>query len=418
MFGWMVNAVRVRELRRRLLFTAMILAAFRVGSWLPAPGVDPGAVSNFVNSKGSTIFGLLNLLSGSSLSRLSLFALGIVPYVTASIGVQLLTAAVPRLEQLQRQGEVGYATLNQYTRYATVAFAAAQASGYAYLFRHEGAIHLNAGRFVIVVLTLTAGTTLLMWFGEQITKRGVGNGISILIFASILASAPTGIRAWLNGSATEHLFFPIAALLVLVTVVFVQEGLRKIPIQYARRVVGGRTTAGASTYMPLRVNMAGVIPVIFAAALLALPPTLAGFAPSTTQFVNRYVQPGTFTYLAGEALLIVAFTFFYTAVQFNPRDHADDLRKFGGYIPGIRPGPPTAGYLDRVLSRLTLSGALFLAAVAVTPCIFIHHAGFSQATSRALGGTSVLIVVGVALDTMRQMESQMMVRRHDGFLKG
>jgi preprotein translocase subunit SecY len=417
MFGWMVNAVRVRELRRRLLFTAMILAAFRVGSWLPAPGVDPGAVSNFVNSKGSTIFGLLNLLSGSSLSRLSLFALGIVPYVTASIGVQLLTAAVPRLEQLQRQGEVGYATLNQYTRYATVAFAAAQASGYAYLFRHEGAIHLNAGRFVIVVLTLTAGTTLLMWFGEQITKRGVGNGISILIFASILASAPTGIRAWLNGSATEHLFFPIAALLVLVTVVFVQEGLRKIPIQYARRVVGGRTTAGASTYMPLRVNMAGVIPVIFAAALLALPPTLAGFAPSTTQFVNRYVQPGTFTYLAGEALLIVAFTFFYTAVQFNPRDHADDLRKFGGYIPGIRPGPPTAGYLDRVLSRLTLSGALFLAAVAVTPCIFIHHAGFSQATSRALGGTSVLIVVGVALDTMRQMESQMMVRRHDGFLK-
>jgi preprotein translocase subunit SecY len=418
MFGWMVNAVRVRELRRRLLFTAMILAAFRVGSWLPAPGVDPGAVSNFVNSKGSTIFGLLNLLSGSSLSRLSLFALGIVPYVTASIGVQLLTAAVPRLEQLQRQGEVGYATLNQYTRYATVAFAAAQASGYAYLFRHEGAIHLNAGRFVIVVLTLTAGTTLLMWFGEQITKRGVGNGISILIFASILASAPTGIRAWLNGSATEHLFFPIAALLVLVSVVFVQEGLRKIPIQYARRVVGGRTTAGASTYMPLRVNMAGVIPVIFAAALLALPPTLAGFAPSTTQFVNRYVQPGTFTYLAGEALLIVAFTFFYTAVQFNPRDHADDLRKFGGYIPGIRPGPPTAGYLDRVLSRLTLSGALFLAAVAVTPCIFIHHAGFSQATSRALGGTSVLIVVGVALDTMRQMESQMMVRRHDGFLKG
>jgi preprotein translocase subunit SecY len=413
----MVNAVRVRELRRRLLFTAMILAAFRVGSWLPAPGVDPGAVSNFVNSKGSTIFGLLNLLSGSSLSRLSLFALGIVPYVTASIGVQLLTAAVPSLEQLQRQGEAGYARLNQYTRYATVAFAAAQATGYAYLFRHEGAIHLNAGRFVILVLTLTAGTTLLMWLGEQITKRGVGNGISILIFASILASAPTGIRAWLNGSATEHLFFPIAALLVLVTVVFVQEGLRKIPIQYARRVVGGRTTAGASTYMPLRVNMAGVIPVIFAAALLALPPTLAGFAPSTTQFVNRYVQPGTFTYLAGEALLIVAFTFFYTAVQFNPRDQADNLRKFGGYIPGIRPGPPTAGYLDRVLSRLTLSGALFLAAVAVTPCIFIHHAGFSQATSRALGGTSVLIVVGVALDTMRQMESQMMVRRHDGFLK-
>jgi len=407
----------VPELRRSLLFTAMILAVFRVGSWLLAPGVDPGAVSNFVDSKGSTIFGLLNLLSGSSLSRLSLFALGIVPYVTASIVVQLLTSVAPRLEQLQKEGEAGYAKLNQYTRYTTVGFAAAQATGYAYLFRHEGAIHLDAGRLVIVVLTLTSGTTLLMWLGEQITKRGVGNGISILIFASILASAPTGVRGWLNGSATERLFFPIAALLVLGAVIFVQEGLRKIPIQYARRVVGRRTAAGASTYMPLRVNMAGVIPVIFAAALLAFPPTLTGFAPSTTQFINRYVQPGTLSYLAGEGLLIVAFTFFYTEVQFNPRDQADNLRKYGGYIPGIRPGPPTAGYLDRVLTRLTLPGALFLAAVAVAPCIFISHAGFSQATSRALGGTSVLIVVGVALDTMRQMESQMTVRSHDGFLK-
>jgi preprotein translocase subunit SecY len=418
MLTWLSNVVRVRELRRRLLFTAMILTVFRVGSWLPAPGVDPNVVSNFVNSKGSTIFGLLNLLSGSSLSRLSLFALGIVPYVTASIVVQLLTTVVPRLEQLQKEGEAGYATLNQYTRYATVALAAAQATGYAYLFRHDGAIQLNAGRFAIVVVTLTGGTTLLMWLGEQITKRGVGNGISILIFASILASAPAAIRAWVNGSATERLFFPIAALLVLVTVVFVQEGLRKIPIQYAKRMVGRRTTAGASTYMPLRVNMAGVIPVIFAAALLAFPPTLAGFVPSTTQFINQYVRPGTFSYLAGEGLLIVVFTFFYTAVQFNPRDQADNLRKYGGYIPGIRPGPPTAGYLDRVLARLTLSGALFLAAVAVAPCIFVSHAGLSQATSRALGGTSVLIVVGVALDTMRQMESQMTLRHHEGFLKG
>ena len=417
MLTWLTNIVRVRELRHRLLFTAMVLAVFRVGSWVPAPGVDPAAVSNFINSRGSTIFGLLNLLSGSSLSRLSLFALGIVPYVTASIVIQLLTTVVPGLEQLQKEGEAGYAKLNQYTRYLTIAFAAAQATGYAYLFRHDGAIHLDAGRFVIVVLTLTGGTTLLMWLGEQITKRGVGNGISILIFASILASAPTGIRAWLNGSATERLFFPIAALLVLVAVIFVQEGLRKIPIQYARRVIGGRTAAGASTYMPLRVNMAGVIPVIFAAALLAFPPTLAGFVPSTAHFINRYVQPGTLSYLVGEGLLIVVFAFFYTAVQFNPVDQADNLRKYGGYVPGIRPGPPTAGYLDRVLTRLTLPGALFLAAVAVAPCIFISHAGFSQATSRALGGTSVLIVVGVALDTMRQMESQMTMRHHEGFLK-
>ena len=417
MLTWLTNIVRVRELRHRLLFTALVLAVFRVGSWVPAPGVDSAAVSNFINSRGSTIFGLLNLLSGSSLSRLSLFALGIVPYVTASIVIQLLTTVVPGLEQLQKEGEAGYAKLNQYTRYLTIAFAAAQATGYAYLFRHDGAIHLDAGRFVIVVLTLTGGTTLLMWLGEQITKRGVGNGISILIFASILASAPTGIRAWLNGSATERLFFPIAALLVLVAVIFVQEGLRKIPIQYARRVIGGRTAAGASTYMPLRVNMAGVIPVIFAAALLAFPPTLAGFVPSTAHFINRYVQPGTLSYLVGEGLLIVVFAFFYTAVQFNPVDQADNLRKYGGYVPGIRPGSPTAGYLDRVLTRLTLPGALFLAAVAVAPCIFISHAGFSQATSRALGGTSVLIVVGVALDTMRQMESQMTMRHHEGFLK-
>jgi preprotein translocase subunit SecY len=227
MFGWLSNAVRVPELRRRLLFTAMILAVFRIGSWLPAPGIDPAAVSNFVNSKGSTIFGLLNLLSGSSLSRLSLFALGIVPYVTASIIVQLLTTVVPRLEQLQQDGEAGYEKLNQYTRYATVGLAAAQATGYAYLFKHEGAIHLDTGRLVIVILTLCGGTTLLMWLGEQITKRGVGNGISILIFASILASAPTGIRAWLNGSATERLFFPVAALLILVAVIFVRMPNRR-----------------------------------------------------------------------------------------------------------------------------------------------------------------------------------------------
>jgi preprotein translocase subunit SecY len=417
MLGGIANLVRVPDLRRRLLFTALVLTIYRFGSWLPAPGVDPTAVSNFLRSNGSSIFGLLNLLSGSSLSRLSLFALGIVPYVTASIAVQLLTAVVPRLEQLQREGEAGYAKITQYTRYATVALAAAQATGYAYLFDREGALHLASGRLVIVVLTLTAGTTLLMWLGEQITKRGVGNGISIIIFASILASAPTAIRAWLNGSAGEQLFFPIAALLVVVSVVFVQDGQRKIPVQYARRMLGRQTVTSGATYMPLRVNMAGVIPVIFAAALLALPPTLAGFVPSTASFIDRYVQPGSFSYLSGEALLIVAFTFFYTAVQFNPADQADNLRRYGGYIPGIRPGPPTAGYLDRVLSRLTLSGALFLAAVAVAPCIFIRHAGFSQATSRALGGTSVLIVVGVALDTMRQMQAQTTTRRHEGFFK-
>ena len=417
MFGWIANLVRVPDLRRRLLFTFAALAVYRFGSWLPAPGVDPNAVGNFLRSNGSTIFGLLNLLSGSSLSRLSLFALGIVPYVTASIAVQVLASAVPSLKQLQKEGEAGYARLTQYTRYAAIGLAAAQAAGYGYIFDREAALHLGGGRFLIVVLTLTGGTALLMWLGEQITKRGVGNGISILIFASILASAPTGIRAWVNGSASERLFFPVVALLILVSVVFVQDGLRKIPIQYARRVVGGRTLGGSSTYMPLRVNMAGVIPVIFAAALLAFPPTVAGLVPSAAAFINRYVQAGTTPYLAGEALLIVVFAFYYTRVQFDPGDQADNLRKYGGYVPGIRPGPPTAGYLGRILRRLTLPGGLFLAAVAVTPCLFIRHAGFSQATSRALGGTSVLIVVGVALDTVRQMESQMTIRRHEGFLK-
>jgi preprotein translocase subunit SecY len=416
-FAWLANLVRVPDLRRRLLFTAGVLAVYRFGSWLPAPGVDPAGVAHFLQSNGSSIFGLLNLLSGSSLSRLSLFALGIVPYVTASIAVQVLTAVVPALKQLQKEGEAGYARLTQYTRYATVGLAAAQAAAYSYIFVREGALHIDAVRFLILVLTLTGGTALLMWLGEQITKRGVGNGISILIFASILASAPTGIRAWLAGTATERVFFPVAALLVLVSVVFVQEGLRKIPVQYARRALGGRTVGGGSTYMPLRVNMAGVIPVIFAAALLAIPPTLAGFVPSTATFVNTYVQGGSTPYLAGEALLIVAFSFFYTRVQFDPDDQADNLRKYGGYVPGIRPGPPTAGYLGGVLRRLTLSGGLFLAAVAVTPCLFTHHAHLSQATSRALGGTSVLIVVGVALDTVRQMESQMTIRRHEGFLK-
>ena len=281
----------------------------------------------------------------------------------------------------------------------------------------QGALPANPGRLVLIIVTLTAGTTCLMWMGEMITKRGIGNGISLLIFASILTSAPAGINAWINGGPIEKLFFPLIALGVVVSVVFVQEGQRRIPIQYAKRVVGRRQTTGGSTYMPLRVNMAGVIPVIFAAALLALPQTLGSFLPGTQTFINQHFAPSSWTYLLVEALLIVVFTFFYTAVQFNPVDQADNLRKNGGYIPGIRPGPPTAQYLDRVLTRLTLPGSLFLATVAVLPSIFIKHFGFSQATSRALGGTSVLIVVGVALDTMRQMESQMMMRSYEGFLR-
>src|SRR5919205_78628 len=417
MFSWLANAWRVPELRRRVLFTGMILALYRLGSWVPAPGVDSQAIKSYFNRQGGTILNLLNIFSGSALSRFSLFALGIMPYVTASIILQLLTVVIPKLEQLQKEGEAGVAKINQYTRYLTVALAAAQSTGYAYLFKRQGALNANSGRIVLIVVTLTAGTTLLMWMGELITKRGVGNGISLLIFASILASAPAGVRAWYDGGPMEKLFFPLIALGVIVAVVFIQEGQRRIPIQYAKRMVGRRQTAGGSTYMPLRVNMAGVIPVIFAAAIMAFPPTIAQFFPQTQGFINSHFQPGNATYLLLEGGLIVIFTYFYTAVQFNPVDQADNLRKYGGYVPGIRPGQPTAQYLDRVLTRLTLPGALYLAIIAVLPSLFIKYGGFSQASSAALGGTSVLIVVGVALDTMRQMESQMMMRSYEGFLK-
>jgi preprotein translocase subunit SecY len=417
LLSWLANAWRVPELRRRVLFTAAVLAAYRLGSWMPAPGVDSKTIEDYFNGQGGTVLGLLNLFSGSALSRFSIFALGIMPYVTASIILQLLTVVVPTLEQLQKEGESGYAKINQYTRYLTVALAAAQSAGYAYLFRRQGALNINTGRMVLIIITLTAGTTLLMWMGELITKRGIGNGISLLIFASILTSAPAGINAWVNGGPMEKLFFPLVALGIVVAVVFVQEGQRRIPIQYAKRMVGRRQTAGGSTYMPLRVNMAGVIPVIFAAAIMAFPPTIGQFFPQTQGFINAHFSPGNWLYLGIEGGLIVVFTFFYTAVQFNPVDQADNLRKYGGYIPGIRPGPPTAQYLDRVLTRLTLPGSLYLALVAVLPSLFIRYGGFSQATSRALGGTSVLIVVGVALDTMRQMESQMMMRSYEGFLR-
>jgi preprotein translocase subunit SecY len=417
LFAWLANAWRVPELRQRVLFTAGILLIYRFGSWVPAPGVNSQTIEDYFAGRGGTVLGLLNIFSGGALSQFAVFALGIMPYVTASIILQLMTVVVPRLEQLQKEGESGYAKINQYTRYLTVALAAAQASGYAFLFERQGALEANAGRMVLIILTLTAGTTLLMWMGELITKRGIGNGISLLIFASILTGLPLGISAWYNGGVMERLFLPLMALAIVVAVVFIQEGQRRIPIQYAKRMVGRRMTAGGSTYMPLRVNMAGVIPVIFAAAVMAFPPTIAQYFPQTQGFVNRHFTPSDLSYILFQAFLIIIFTYFYTAVQFNPVDQADNLRKYGGYIPGIRPGPPTAVYLDRVLTRLTLPGALYLAAVAALPSLAIAYFGFSQATAGAVGGTSVLIAVGVALDTMRQMESQMMMRSYEGFLK-
>src|SRR3954449_10027724 len=414
MLSWLANAWRVPELRRRLLFTAFILALYRLGSFIPAPGVDSSAITGYFNQQGGTVLGLLNLFSGNALSRFSLFALGIMPYITASIILQLMAVVVPTLAQLQKEGEAGYAKINQYTRYLTIFLAAAQAIGYSYLFRRQGILTHNTGRLVLIVVTLTAGTVLLMWFGEQITKRGIGNGISLLIFASIIDRAPLAIRAWIDGGPTTKLFFPLLAIAVIVAVVFIQEGQRRIPIQYAKRQVGRRMTAGGSTYLPMRVNMAGVIPIIFAASIMAFPPTIGQLinTPAALDFA-AFFSPNSWHYVVGEIFFMVIFTYFYTAVTFNPVDQADNLKKYGGFIPGVRPGRLTAEYLDRILSRLTFPGALYLGAVAALPTILISQ----TSANFFFGGTSILIVIGVALDTVKQLEAQLMMRNYEGFLK-
>ena len=421
----LLNAWKSPELRKKLLFTAAMLAIYRFGSYLPAPGVNSDALSEALKNQGG-IFGLLSVFSGGGLARLGVFALGIMPYITASIILQVMTPVFPSLQALQKEGELGQRRITQYTRYLTVLLASLQALGYTYAF-HSNAlgsaatgslVSFNLGNVILIVITLTAGATLLMWIGELITQRGVGNGMSLLIFASILTSAPAGISAWWQGSTFEKLSLPVVVFLVIVAVVYVQEGIRKIPIQYAKRMVGRRMTSGGSTYLPLRVNMAGVIPVIFAAAIMAFPPTVGSLLPwQFAKDMAQFFTPGGWPFLIGEAVLIFGFTFFYVAVVFNSIEQAENLKKYGGFVPGVRPGRPTAQYLEKVLVRLTIAGGLFLAAVAVLPSLFIKYGGFSTATARALGGTSVLIVVGVAIDTMRQIESQLSMRSYKGFLK-
>jgi preprotein translocase subunit SecY len=420
------NAFSVPEIRRKLAFTAAILLLYRLGAYIPAPGVNIDAVESIEeNFTGSNILGFLNLFSGGSLQRLSLFALGIMPYITASIILQLLTVVVPALERLQKEGEVGQQKITQYTRYLTVGLSFAQALGYVFLFQSfqdqagQSVVGtLTFGKVFLIVISLTAGATLLMWMGELITQRGIGNGISLMIFASIAASIPGGISAWWNNQDQVFVvMMPFIALAVIVGIVFVQEGQRRIPVQYAKRVVGRRMTTGGSTYLPLRVNMAGVIPVIFAASIMAFPPTIGQLLGGTsenfwTDFAN-FFNPNGWPYVAGEVFFIIIFTYFYTAVTFNPVDQADNLKKYGGFIPGVRPGRPTAEYLDRILSRLTFPGALYLGAVAALPTILISQ----TSANFYFGGTSILIVVGVALDTVKQLEAQLMMRNYEGFLK-
>ncbi len=427
MLRTIANAFAIPEIRKKVAFTAAMLLLYRLGAYIPAPGVDVDAVkaaSDTFNDSG--ILGFLNLFSGGSLSRLSLFALGIMPYITASIILQLLTVVVPSLERLQKEGEVGQQKITQYTRYLTVALAFGQSLGYVFLFDSIGVGgesvvgEMTFGTVFLIVISLTAGCTLLMWFGELITQRGIGNGISLMIFASIVSGLPQGISAWwTNPDQVFVVMMPFVALAVIVGIVFVQEGQRRIPVQYAKRVVGRRMTTGGSTYLPLRVNMAGVIPVIFAASIMAFPPTIGqlfGGNPDSGNFWNDFAtffSPNGWAYIVGEVFFIVVFTYFYTAVTFNPVDQADNLKKYGGFIPGVRPGRPTAEYLDRILSRLTFPGALYLGAVAALPTILINQ----TSANFFFGGTSILIVVGVALDTVKQFEAQMMMRNYEGFLK-
>ncbi len=425
MLGSLANAWKIPELRQRLLFTAMILALYRLGSFIPFPGVPPDILAAGAATT-NTATSLFSTFTGGAFSRFSVFALGIMPYITAAIVMQLMTVAIPRLQELSREGESGQQKITQYTRYFTLALALVQSVAMVFYFRapagQSALAQASALELVIVVLTLTTGVMITMWMGELISQRGLGNGISLIITASILASAPQAIRGLLEQPNVILLLvvLGILAIIIIAAIVFVNEGQRRIPITYAKRQVGRRMSQGGTTYLPLKVNMAGVIPIIFASSLLLFPVILTEFASGgdPDSFLSRlsdFFDAGGAPYLIFYALLIIMFTYFYTAVQFNPVEHADNLKKSGGYVPGIRPGQQTALYLNNVLTRITLFGAVFLATIAILPYIFSPLLGLGDTI--LLGGTSMLIVVGVSLDTVRQLESQLMMRNYEGFLK-
>ncbi len=425
MLGSLANAWKVPELRQRLMFAAAIIAAYRLGAFVPLPGISREALATGIQTGQNAITGLFGVFTGGAFNNLSVFSLGIMPYITAAIVMQLMTVAIPRLQELAKEGETGQQKITQYTRYFTLVLAFIQSIAMVLFFRSAQAGGVLTGAtpidIFLVIITLTAGVMLTMWLGELISQHGLGNGISLIITVSILSQAPNAIRTLLeDGNVLNMVILGILAILIIAAIVFVNEGQRRIPITYAKRQVGRRMSQGGTTYLPLKVNMAGVIPIIFASSLLIFPVVLgqlaAGGDPdSILGRLAAFFAPGSAPYLIFYALLIVMFTYFYTAVQFNPIEHADNLKKSGGYVPGIRPGQPTAVYLNNVLTRITLFGAIFLSAVAVVPYLITGVMNLPQ--SIFLGGTSMLIVVGVSLDTVRQLESQLMMRNYEGFLR-
>lgn len=416
------NALRIADLRRKILYTAGLLIIYRLGSYVPVPGVDANLLAERLNTTGGNIFGFLDLFAGGAFSRFSVFAMNVGPYITASIIIQLLTVVVPQLEEMAKEGTEGRRKLATYTRYGTVLLGLIQGFAVTMTARAYGVI-ANPSFFTnaLIVVTLTAGTMFLMWLGEKISEHGIGNGISLIIFTGIVARIPAGVYNAIRSigagglSVFSVVAFVVLAVVVIGGVVMIQQAERRIPVQYAKRVVGRKMYGGQTTNIPLRVNQAGVIPVIFASSVLMFPLTLAQFVPALG-VVTRFIGWGTFGYNLLYALLVVFFTYFYTAVTFNPVEVSDNMKKYGGFIPGLRPGRPTAQYLDRVLTRITLAGAIFLALIAVLPYIM---ASITRMPTSILyfGGTSLLILVGVALDTMKQIEAQLLMRQYEGFLK-
>jgi preprotein translocase subunit SecY len=428
MFGSLKNIFKIPDLRNKILFTLLIILLYRLGSNITVPGIDFEAVQELNRqAERGGVLGFLNLFSGGALTQMAVFALGIMPYITSSIIMQLLAVVIPRIEQWQKQGAVGQRKITQWTRYMTVGLAVLQATGITYQFNNgllDGGQtslplvkNFDVPHVALIVLTITAGTAVVMWMGELITQRGIGNGMSILIFANVVSRMPaqlSNVRA--EGGNIIFSLVIFVGLLMILAIVFVEQGQRRIPVQFAKRVVGRRMYGGQSTYIPLKVNQAGVIPIIFASSVLYFPVLLSNVIQwrSVVDFINRnLVQPDNFLYITIYGLLIIFFTYFYTAITFNPQQQADIIRKQGGFIPGIRPGPPTERYLAQILNRITLPGSLFLAAVALVPQIAL---AIYDVDGFPFGGTTILIAVGVALETMKQIDSQLMMRNYEGFL--